>query len=67
MHSGHQFLYMYIYKGHDRASVLVNDVDGNNDINDIENYRKARLVGSGLEALWRIYGFHLDGISPLVL
>lgn len=51
MHPGHQFLYMYIYKGHDRASVLVNDVDGNNDINDIENYRKARWVGSGLEAL----------------
>lgn len=56
MHSGHQTLYMYIYKGHDRASVLVNDVDGNNDINDIENYRKARWVGL------RFYGEYMGFI-----
>jgi len=61
-----KYLYKYIYKGHDRASVSVNDADGNQEINEIENFRDARWVGPQ-EALWRIYGFDLNGISPPVL
>ncbi len=61
-----KYLYKYIYKGHDRASVSVNDADDNHEINEIENFREARWVGPQ-EALWRIYGFDLNGISPPVL
>ena len=61
-----KYLYKYIYKGHDRASVSINDADDNHEINEIENFREARWVGPQ-EALWRIYGFDLNGISPPVL
>lgn len=61
-----KYIYKYIHKGHDRASVTVIDVDGGQSINEIENFRDARWV-SPQEALWRIYSFGLYGISPPVL
>lgn len=61
-----KYIYKYIHKGHDRASVTVIDVDGGQSINEIENFRDARWV-SPQEALWRIYSFDLHGISPPVL
>jgi hypothetical protein len=59
-----KYIYKYIHKGHDRASVTVIDVDGGQSINEIDNFRDARWV-SPQEALWRIYSFDLHGISPL--
>ena len=34
-----KYLYKYIYKGHDRASVSVNDADDNHEINEIEKFQ----------------------------
>ncbi|XP_062203849.1 uncharacterized protein LOC133906087 [Phragmites australis] len=61
-----KYLYKYIYKGHDRASVSISDTDGNHEINEIDDYREARWVAPQ-EALWRIFAFDLSGISPPVL
>ena len=60
-------MFKYIYKGHDRASVVVtegNKADG--DIDEIKQYRDARWV-TPPEALWRIYGFELSQNSPPVM
>jgi hypothetical protein len=64
-----KYLFKYIYKGHDRASILVSEADkadSNGEIDEIKQYRDARWV-TPLEALWRIYGFHLSKNSPLVM
>lgn len=59
-----KYLFKYIYKGHDRASVSVTDkVD---EVDEIKQYRDARWVTTP-EALWRIYGFKLSKIHPPVL
>ncbi|KAJ1294542.1 hypothetical protein BS78_01G153300 [Paspalum vaginatum] len=62
-----KYLFKYIYKGHDRASVAVregNKADG--DMDEIKQYRDARWV-TPPEALWRIYGFDLSQNSPPVM
>ncbi|WVZ79781.1 hypothetical protein U9M48_027319 [Paspalum notatum var. saurae] len=62
-----KYLFKYIYKGHDRASVAVregNKADG--DVDEIKQYRDARWV-TPPEALWRIYGFNLSQNSPPVM
>ncbi|ONM25571.1 hypothetical protein ZEAMMB73_Zm00001d007023 [Zea mays] len=62
-----KYLFKYIYKGHDRASVAVTDankVDG--DVDEIKQYRDARWV-TPPEALWRIFSFDLSQNSPPVM
>lgn len=49
-----KYLFKYIYKGHDRASVSLDEPDSNGDIDEIKQFRDARWV-TPLEALWRIY------------
>ncbi|XP_062217825.1 uncharacterized protein LOC133918083 [Phragmites australis] len=61
-----KYLFKYIYKGHDRASVTVNEADSNGNIDEIRQYRDARWV-TPPEALWRIYGFDLSKNSPPVM
>jgi hypothetical protein len=64
-----KYLFKYIYKGHDRASVAVreaNKEDSEGNIDEIKQYRDARWV-TPPEALWRIYGFDLSERSPSVL
>uniref|UniRef100_A0A0A9DUN1 ATP-dependent DNA helicase n=1 Tax=Arundo donax TaxID=35708 RepID=A0A0A9DUN1_ARUDO len=64
-----KYLFKYIYKGHDRASVAVNEANkanSNGDIDEIRQYRDARWV-TPPEALWRIYGFELSKNSPPVM
>ncbi|XP_062208940.1 uncharacterized protein LOC133910622 [Phragmites australis] len=61
-----KYLYKYIYKGHDKASVSINYANGNHEINEIDDYREARWVAPQ-EALWRIFAFDLSGIFPPVL
>ncbi|KAL6645873.1 hypothetical protein ACP70R_017481 [Stipagrostis hirtigluma subsp. patula] len=56
-----KYLFKYIYKGHDRASICIDEVDSNGDIDEIKQYRDSRS-----EALWRIYGFDLSEIYPSV-
>jgi hypothetical protein len=64
-----KYLFKYIYKGHDRASISVSEADkanSNGEIDEIKQYRDARWV-TPPEALWRIYGFHLSKNSPPVM
>ncbi|WVZ76629.1 hypothetical protein U9M48_024586 [Paspalum notatum var. saurae] len=61
-----KYLYKYLYKGHDRVSVSVNEADGEGNVDEIKMYREARWVTSP-EALWRIYGFDLSKNSPPVM
>jgi hypothetical protein len=56
-----KYLFKYIYKGHDRASVAVREngkKDAHGNVDEITDYKEARWVGSP-EAMWRIYGFDL--------
>jgi hypothetical protein len=62
-----KYLFKYIYKGHDRASVAV--IDGNKaggDVDEIKQHRDARWV-TPPEALWRIFSFDLSQNSPPVM
>ncbi|AQK55697.1 hypothetical protein ZEAMMB73_Zm00001d051991 [Zea mays] len=62
-----KYLFKYIYKGHDRASVVMRDTSKENgDVDEIQQYRDARWV-TPPEALWRIYGFELSQNSPSVM
>ncbi|KAL6634793.1 hypothetical protein ACP70R_027464 [Stipagrostis hirtigluma subsp. patula] len=51
--------------GHDRASICIDEVENNGDIDEIKQYRDSRWV-TPPEALWRIYGFDLSEIYPSV-
>ncbi|ONM24697.1 hypothetical protein ZEAMMB73_Zm00001d006675 [Zea mays] len=59
-----KYMFKYIYKGHDRASVVMRDASkADDDVDEIKQYRDARWV-TPPEALWRIYGFELSQNSP---
>jgi hypothetical protein len=60
-----KYLFKYIYKGHDRASFII-EAAGDAVINEIREYRDARFI-SPPEAMWRIYSFNLSEMSPPVL
>jgi len=63
-----KYLFKYIYKGHDRASVAVRESDKEDEkgnIDEIKQYKDARWV-TPPEALWRIYGFDLSKVHPPV-
>ncbi|ONM27260.1 hypothetical protein ZEAMMB73_Zm00001d007637 [Zea mays] len=62
-----KYMFKYIYKGHDRASVVMRDASkADDDVDEIKQYRDARWV-TPPEALWRIYGFELSQNSPPVM
>jgi len=64
-----KYLFNYIYKGHDRASVAIKEADKEDseaNVDEIKQYRDARWV-TPPEALWRIYGFDLSDRYPSVL
>jgi hypothetical protein len=61
-----KYLFKYIYKGHDRASFVIEAAENNAVIDEIREYRDARFI-SPLEAVWRIYSFNLSEMSPPVL
>jgi hypothetical protein len=39
-----RYLFKYIYKGHDRASIVVDEVANNGNIDEIKQYRDSRWV-----------------------
>ncbi|XP_066164591.1 uncharacterized protein [Oryza sativa Japonica Group] len=60
-----KYLFKYHYKGHDKASISINEANKNGEIDEIQRYRDARWVIPP-EALWCIYGFDICHISPSV-
>uniref|UniRef100_K3Y2Z6 ATP-dependent DNA helicase n=1 Tax=Setaria italica TaxID=4555 RepID=K3Y2Z6_SETIT len=63
-----KYLFKYIYKGHDRASVAVREAgkkDDKGNVDEITQYREARWV-TPPEVMWRIYGFDLSKNHPPV-
>ena len=61
-----KYLYKYVYKGHDRASISIDQPDSNGVVDEIKRYIDARWV-TPPEAMWRIFGFNLSESSPSVL
>ncbi|XP_073301543.1 uncharacterized protein [Primulina huaijiensis] len=60
-----KYLYKYIYKGHDRVAVNLVPPDLE-CVDEIKNFQDARWV-SAPEAMWRIFEFDLNEISPAVI
>jgi len=63
-----KYLFKYVYKGHDRASIVAREsiqADKEESIDEIKAYRDARWV-TPPEALWRIYGFDISKNYPPV-
>ena len=63
-----KYLYKYVYKGMDCASFSVanHDQNGEIEINEIKQYRKARCITS-IEAVYRLYRFSMFSMFPSVL
>jgi hypothetical protein len=61
-----KYLFKYIYKGHDRASFVIEAMGDGAVVNEIREYRDARFI-SPPEAIWRIYSFNLSEMCPSVI
>jgi len=64
-----KYLYKYVYKGHDRAMIEINNVANASvtpgQIDEVQRYLDARYV-SASEAVWRILSFKLHDEWPNV-
>jgi hypothetical protein len=61
-----KYLYKYVYKGGDRATVALGDPAAPPENNDeIRNYLDVRYVGP-CEAAWRLSQFEMQGRSPAI-
>ncbi|GJM98742.1 hypothetical protein PR202_ga15777 [Eleusine coracana subsp. coracana] len=61
-----KYLYKYIYKGLDGGSYARNAEIEDKVINEIKQYRDARVVTPS-ESAYRLYAFSLYQVSPAVL
>lgn len=65
-----KYLFKYINKGPDRATVAVvensNEEDNNNSVDEIKEYYDCRYV-SACEASWRIFWYDVHYRTPSVL
>ena len=57
-----KYLYKYVFKGHDRVSISIDQARANMDgqplvINEIKQYRDGRCI-TAIEAICRLYGQH---------
>jgi hypothetical protein len=60
-----KYLYKYVYKGHDRATISVErDID--DPVDEINEYLDARYV-SAAEACWLIFSFSMHQLHPSVI
>ncbi|XP_062088611.1 uncharacterized protein LOC133795174 [Humulus lupulus] len=55
----------YIYKGHDRVAFNLVSETNNQQIDEIQQFQSARWIAPP-EAMWRIYGFIINEMSPAV-
>jgi len=60
-----KYLFKYVYKGHDRASISVVNRLSSDKIDEISEYLDSRYV-SAAESSWRIFGFRMHQHSPSV-
>ncbi|XP_062075423.1 uncharacterized protein LOC133779481 [Humulus lupulus] len=60
-----KYLYKYIYKGHDRVAFNLVSETNNQQVDEIQQFQSARWIAP-LEAMWRIYGFIINEMSPAV-
>ena len=60
-----KYLYMYIYKGHDRATVTFSQPANESHDDEIKMYLDARYVSSS-ESIWRIYHYKMHRHFPNV-
>ena len=68
-----KYLFKYVYKGHDRATVVIQQAEQDGvqaagvlpEINEIMDFIDGRYV-SAPEAAWRIYGFRMHSAYPSV-
>lgn len=61
-----KYVYKYIYKGHDKAEVHIDQGGEPVEINKIKQYQDARWVWPP-EAMWRIFVFNLNEIYSTVI
>ncbi|XP_031090920.1 uncharacterized protein LOC115995912 [Ipomoea triloba] len=61
-----KYIYKYIYKGHDRVSMTLGDNTDDRVIDEIKEYQNARWI-SPPEAAWRIFGFAIAEMKPVVI
>ena len=60
-----KYLYKYIFKGHDLVNFHIIAQNTSDDVDEIREFQQGRWV-SPPEALWRIYGFRLNEMTPAV-
>src|SRR5436190_24363760 len=63
-----KYLYKYVYKGHDRATVTFSQsetTENNELLDEIKMYLDARYVSSS-ESIWRIFHYKMHGRIPNV-
>ena len=60
-----KYLFKYVYKGHDRASICIVNHEGSDEIDEISEYLDSRYV-SAAESCWRIFSFRMHGHCPAV-
>lgn len=65
MTSAIKYIYKYIFKGFDVASLILAK-NGEISIDEVKNYISGRYVGSQ-EAMWRIFEFHMHDRSHTVV
>ncbi|XP_062103329.1 uncharacterized protein LOC133814378 [Humulus lupulus] len=60
-----KYLYKYIYKGHDHVAFNLVSETNNQQVDEIQQFQSARWIAPP-EAMWRIYGFIINEMSPAV-
>ena len=64
-----KYLYKYIYKGHDRATVTLSQTmnhqisDTPDPVDEIKMYLDARYI-SASESIWRIFHYKMHNYTP---
>ncbi|KAL4583975.1 hypothetical protein LXL04_008563 [Taraxacum kok-saghyz] len=61
-----KYIFKYVYKGHDKQVIRVDENGDDVVINEIRRFHDARYV-SPPEAIWRVFGFCLTQIHPPVM
>ncbi|XP_062080988.1 uncharacterized protein LOC133785788 [Humulus lupulus] len=60
-----KYLYKYIYKGHDHVAFNLVSETNNQQVDEIQQFQSARWIAPP-KAMWRIYGFIINEMSPVV-